>query len=70
MKPEIKIGQIYRDKDRRMLDRFLRVEYIPTVGDRIELSPCTQDGTLVESQRRYKIRKASLQSRFELIDVL
>lgn len=71
-KPEVKVGQVYRDKDKRMLSgrRYLIVREVGS--PKSKLAPCSVDGTAYNY--RYDnveplvtISNKNLQSRFELV---
>lgn len=65
----VEVGQVYRDKDKRMRGRHLKVTYLFD-SRRALLWPCTADGSLLSTgARRAEIAMRTLQTRFELIGV-
>ena len=66
---DIQIGQVYRDKDKRMLsgNRYLVVMCLGIPPAKVELAQCRKDGSRFDSERRYKISRKNLRTRFELV---
>jgi hypothetical protein len=72
MAKEIKVGQVYRDKDKRMSggNRYLLVMGI--VRNKWQLVSCSPDGTrysyLGSSEPSTRVSDKGLQTRFELVE--
>ncbi len=65
MKPEIEVGQVYRDKDKRMEGRHLLV--VECDGSYAYCVSATASGREI-NKRRHSLRVLSLQKRFELVE--
>lgn len=51
--PKVKVGQIWKDRDKRCPNRYLRVIEVPdlnVVGARATLQPCRANGQLISTK--------------------
>jgi hypothetical protein len=68
-KPQVRIGQVWREKDKRF-SRYVRLVSLitqPMKEDRVRTRPCNADGTSRSYGATTKIKVSNIQTRFELI---
>lgn len=67
-KPEVKVGQVWRSKDKRddryvLIDSTARKDGAPAMW----CLPCTASGKMMDHGRVARVKIVNLQTRFELI---
>lgn len=68
-KPEVKVGQVWREKDKRF-SRYVRLVALVTAPmreDRVKTRPCNSDGSSRSFGPTTKIKVSNIQTRFELV---
>ena len=63
---EIAVGQVFKDKDKRMEGRHVKVVYVYYSGLRVGCAECLPDGTGV-SERRRRFAVKTLHTKFQLV---